>query len=84
MLEPQEREALGASCEPREPGLLGMQAQAEHVQDRRHPLAGLLGLFAGGAQDHQVIRVLHQHPEPLPAAVPRLVEEVQGDVGEQR
>jgi hypothetical protein len=84
MLEPQEREALGASCEPREPGLLGMQAQAEHVQDRRHPLAGLLGLLAAGAQDHQVIRVLHQHPEPLPTTLPRLIERVQRDVREQR
>jgi len=53
-------------------------------QDRRHELAGLFGLLAGGAQDHQVICILHQHPEALPAALPRLIEHVQGDVGEQR
>jgi len=59
-----------------------MQPQPESVQHRRHQLAGLLGLLAGGAQDHQVIRVLHQHPQPLPATLPRLIEHVQGDVGE--
>ena len=62
----------------------GCNRNPSFVQDRRHQLAGLLGLLAGGAQDHQVIRVLHQHPQPLPAALPRLIEHVQGDVGEQR
>ena len=84
MLEPQERESLGASCEVRDPGLLWVQAQPERIQDRRHQLAGLLGLLAGGAQDHQIICVLHQHPEALPATLPRPVEHVQSDVCEQR
>ena len=61
-----------------------MQSQPEPVQDRRHQLAGLLGPLAGGAQDDQVVGVLHQHPQPLPAARPRLIERVQGDVCEQR
>src|SRR5919106_6107659 len=39
MLEPQEREPLGTSCEMRDPGLVWMQAQPEHVEDRRHELA---------------------------------------------
>ena len=68
MLEPQKREPLGASGEVRDPGLLRVQSQPESVQDRRHQLTGLLGLLAGGAKDHQVICILHQHPEPLPAA----------------
>ena len=84
MLEAQKRESLGASCEVRDPGLLGVQPQPEHVQDRRYQLAGLLGLLAGGAQDHQVIRILHQLSQPLPATLPRLIEHVQGDVCEQR
>jgi hypothetical protein len=58
-----------------------VQAQPERVQDRRHQLAGLLGLLAGGAQ---VICVLHQHSEALPASLPRLIEHVQSDVCEQR
>jgi hypothetical protein len=84
MLEAQKREALGASFEVRDPGLLRVQPQPESVQHRRHQLARRLGLLAGGAQDHQVICVLHQHPQLLPAALPCLIEQVQGDVGEQR
>ena len=49
MLEAEKREALSASCEVRDPGLLGMQPQPEPVQDRRHELAGLLGLLTGSA-----------------------------------
>jgi hypothetical protein len=71
VLEAQKRESLGASGETRDPGLVGVQAQPEHVQDRRHELAGLFGLLAGAAQDHQIICVPHQHPEALPAALPR-------------
>jgi hypothetical protein len=84
MLEPQKREPLGTSREERDPGLLRVQSQPEPVQDRRHQLAGLFGLFTGGAQDHQVICVLHQFPQPLPAALPRLIEHVQSSIGEQR
>jgi hypothetical protein len=61
-----------------------MQPQPEHVQDRRHQLAGLFGLLARGAEDHKVICILHQHPEALPATLPRLIEQVQRDVCEQR
>ena len=84
MLEAQKLKALGASGEVRDPGLLRMQPQSESVQHRRHQFAGLLGLLAGGAQDHQVIRIPDQHPQSLPAALPRLIEHMQGDVGEQR
>ena len=84
MVEAEEVEPLGTSGEVRDPGLLGMQSQPERVQDRRHQLAGLFGLLAGGAKDDQVICVLHQHSQPLPARLPRLIERVQGDVREQR
>jgi hypothetical protein len=67
-----------------DPGLLRVQSQPESVQARRYQLACLLGVLAGGAQDHQVICVLHQHTVTLPAARPRFVEHVQGDVGQQR
>jgi hypothetical protein len=59
-----------------------VQLQPEPVQDRRHQLAGLLGVLAGGAEDHQVICILHQLPEPVPAARPCFIEHVQGDVGD--
>jgi len=61
-----------------------VQSQPESVQNRRHQLAGLHGLLAGSGQDHQVIRILHQHPQPLPATLPRLIEHVQSNIGEQR
>ena len=84
MLEPQKREPLGPSGEVRDPGLLRVQTQPDHVQDRRHQLTSLFGLLASGAQDHQIICVLHQLPEPLPTARPCFIEQVQGDVCEQR
>jgi hypothetical protein len=84
MVKAEKVESFGASCEVRDPGLLRVQSQPDHVQDRRHQLAGLLGLFAGGAEDHEVIAVPDQRPQPLRAARPRFIERVQGDVGEQR
>ena len=84
MLEPQKREPFGASGEVRDPGLLRVQSQPESVQDRRHQLAGLFGLLAGSAQGDEVICVLHQHSQPLPARLPRLIEHVQSDVRKQR
>ena len=84
MVKAQEVESLGASCEVRDPGLLGMQPQPERGQGRRHQLAGLNGLLAGRAQDHEIVRVPHQHSQPPPLGRPRLIKHVQRDVGEQR
>ncbi len=84
MLKSQKLEALSTSGEVSDPGLVGMQPQPESVQDRCCQLAGLLGLFTGGAEDHQVICVLHQLPQPPATALPRLIEHVQSDVGQQR
>ena len=84
MLKAEKVEPFGAFGEVHDPGLLGMQPQPEGVQDRRYQLAGLLGLLAGGAQRDEIICVLHQHPQPLPARFPRLIEHVQRDVCEHR
>lgn len=84
MVKAEEVEPLSASCEMHDPGLLGVQPQPEHVQDRRRRFAGLLGLLASGRQDDQVICVPDQHSQPLPAVLPRLIEDVQRDVGQQR
>jgi hypothetical protein len=61
-----------------------MQPQPDRVQDRCRLFAGLLGLLAGATEDHQVICVLHQLPQPRAATLPCLIEDVQGDVGQQR
>jgi len=55
-------------------------ARAAHMTQ----LAGLLGLLTGGTQRDEIICVLDQHSQPLPARLPRLIEHVQGDVCEQR
>ena len=61
-----------------------MQPQPEFGENRRRPLTGLLGLLAGDAQDDEVIAVPDQRPEPCPVRRPRLVQDMQRDVGEQR
>ena len=82
MMKAEEIEPFDASREVRDPGLLGVQPQPERIQDRRHQLAGLFGLLAGGAQGDKIICVLHQHSQPLPPRLPRLIEYVQSDVCE--
>ena len=83
-MEAEEVEPFGASCEVRDPGLLGVQSQPDGVQHRRRQLPGLFGPVAGGARGDEIICVLHQHPQALPARRPRLIEHVQSYVCEQR
>jgi len=84
MVEAQEVEPFGTSLEVHDPGLVGMQPQPEWGQDRRHAPLGLVGARTVGAQDHEIIGVSNEHPQ-LPTAVrPGLVEDVEGDVGQQR
>ena len=84
MLEAEEVEPLGAPGELHDPGLLGRKPQPQLGQDRRHQLAGRLGLPAGGAEDDQVICVADQHSQPPPVGLTGLIEDMQGDVCEQR
>ena len=77
-----EVEPLGTPREAHDPGLLRVQSQPDRVQHRCDQFAGLLGLLSGGAQGDEIICVLHQHPQPLPARLPRLIEHVQSDVCE--
>ena len=84
MVEAEKVEPLSAHGEVHDPGLLRMQSQPDRIQHRRHQLAGLFGLLTGGAQDDEIICVLHQRSQPLPARLPRLIENMKGDVGEQR
>jgi hypothetical protein len=61
-----------------------MQSQPERRKGRRDQLAGLFGLLACRAQGDEIICVSDQHSQPLPIALPRLIEDVQSDIGEQR
>lgn len=84
MVEAEEIETLSAPGEVDDTGLLRMQLQPELGQHRTGQCARLLGAFPGRAQDHEIVAVPHQHPEPVPVALPCLVQDVQGNIGEQR
>ena len=84
MVKAQKVKALRTPDEARDPGLVGMQAQPERCQDRGDQLAGPDGLLAGRTQDDEVVRVAHQHSQPSPCVRPCLIEDVQGDVAQQR
>lgn len=84
MVEAQEVETLGASGEVHDPRLLGMQLQPKISEDLRRPFTGPFDLLAGGTQDDEVIAIPDQRPEPCPARRPRLIQDVQRDVGRQR
>jgi predicted RNA polymerase sigma factor len=71
-MEAEEVKPLGTSREVRDPCLLRVQSQPDDVQDRRHQLAGLLGLLAGSAQDHEVIAVYDQLLRIAPTPVAAL------------
>jgi len=70
MVEAEEIETLSAPGEVDDTGLLRMQLQPELGQHRTGQCARLLGAFPGRAQDHEIVAVPHQHPEPVPVALP--------------
>jgi hypothetical protein len=82
MMKAQEVKALPALGEGDDPGLVGVQVQPERCQDRRHPLTGLFGPLPGVAQHDEIIGVTNQRPQ-IAQRRPVLVEDVQGDVGQQ-
>ncbi len=83
MVKAEEVEALRPVFGAHDLGLVRVQMQPELGQGVFGQLASLVGALAGGAQDDEVVAVTHQSPPPLPVLLPRHVEHVQGDVGEQ-
>ena len=63
--------------------LSGCRSQPERCQGRLGQVPGLFGSFPGGAEDDEVVAIADQHPQSPSHPVPRLVEDVEGDVGEQ-
>ena len=84
MLEPEEHEALGTSARCAIRVFSGCSRNPRVSRTAATSSRACFGLLAGGAKDHQIICVLHQHPVPPPATRPRLIEDVQSDVCEQR
>jgi hypothetical protein len=56
----------------------GARARPERHNDRRHRLAGRLGLPAGGAGDDEVVCLADHYSRPPPLAPPGLVEALRG------
>jgi hypothetical protein len=84
VMEAQEVEAFGTLGKVHDPGLFGMQAQPERSKDRPRPLLGLFGPLTSRAQDHEVVGVTNERSQPIACCRPRLVEDREGDVCQQR
>jgi len=80
VVESQEVEALYSIPEVHDRGLIGMQAQPERPQGGFGQVTGLFGTLPGGADDDEVA---DQRSEPPSTVGPCLIEDMEGDVGEQ-
>ena len=83
-MEAQEVEPVLALTEASNPGLVGMQAQPDRCQGRRRQIPSRFGSFFGGTQDAEVVAVTHQSSRARSRRLPRPIEDVKGDDGEQR
>jgi len=83
MSEAQEVEAVLAITDVDDAGLVGMQAQPEADQHCVDPALCLFGPAPAGGEDDKIVRVADQRPQ-TGRFRPRHVNDVQGDVGQQR
>jgi hypothetical protein len=79
----QEVETLRSVSKIHDPGLVGMQSQPERSQSGFGQVTGLFGSFPGRAEDDKVVRITDQRSQSPSTAGPRLVKDVENDVGEQ-
>jgi hypothetical protein len=82
-MEAQEVEAVLPISEVDDAGLVGMQPQPESDQHLLDPALCLFGSAPAGGEDHEVIRIPDQRPQ-VGHLRPGLVNDVEGDVGQQR
>ena len=64
MMESEEIKALSTAGETDDAGLARVQPHPEPAEHHRRQVAGLLGPLPGRRQDHEVIAVAHQRPQP--------------------
>jgi hypothetical protein len=79
----QEVETLRSVSKFHDLGLVGMQSQPERSQRGFGQVTGLFGSFPGRAEDDEVVRITDQRSQSPSTAGPRLVKDVENDVGEQ-
>ncbi len=84
MLEAEEDKAILPPLEAGDPGLVGMQPQPQRFQDRLDPGLGLNDPGPRRGEHDEVVTVPDQRPQPLALSAPRLVEDMENDVGQQR
>jgi hypothetical protein len=83
MVEAQEVETLRPLPKISDPGLVGMQLQSERFQGLSGQVPSRFGSFLCRAEDDEVVAITDQRPQSLSTASPRLVEDMESDVGEQ-
>ena len=84
MVKSQEVEALSTLADFDNPGLAGMQVQPERGQGDFRQIASLFGSFSRGTKDDEVISKTSQRSQLLAHCLPHLIENVEGNVGQQR
>jgi hypothetical protein len=84
VVEAEKVEALSASGKADNAGLLGVQSHPESFQHLCRQFTGLFSPLRGRRQDYKIIAVSHQCSQPAAFALPRLIEDVQSDIRQQR
>jgi hypothetical protein len=82
MVEPEEFKALRSSPKVHDPGLVGVQLQPEWCQGGFSQVPGRNSPFPAGAEDDEIIGEPGQCSQSPSRLLPRLVEDMEGDVGE--
>src|SRR5712692_7512774 len=80
----EEVEAFASIAQLDPPRLFRVQRQPEAFHDFADAPLGLLALRLRVAHDHKVVRVAHQRTQVGPPPLPRGVEDVQVEIGQQR
>ncbi len=84
MMEAQKVEAGLASRKIDDPGLFGMHLQVQVLHHDPQSPQALFGRRLAPAEDDEVVRIPHQHPQVPTSLLPHAVELVQDDVGQER
>ena len=83
VVESQKVKAFRPAPDVHDPGLVGMQSEPERLKGGFSQVTGLLGSFLGDAEDDIVISKTDQLSQSPSRPDPCLIEDVEGDVGEQ-
>ena len=83
-VEPQEVEPVAPISDEHHAGLVGMEAQAQTVEDQPHPPEPFTGLPFGLAENDQVVGIPDQLTQTSTAVLPEPIKLVEHHVREER